>query len=173
MDNTNLESTPAQPARKTRKRKMTKAQRKAISDAATARWAARKAGAPVAPVKEAAPQIAPPSPAVLKLQEQVVGLVSLRSSARQRLTDAHALYLQAQSAFQAAEADVKGTEQDAQYLLGLIAQLENRTPAVTQAAPVLQMPQTMAGVSSEPSRPAATYAVGSADDLRREMRGMM
>ena len=64
----------------------------------------------------------PPSPAVLKLQEQIVELVAQRSTARQRLSGAHSAYLLAQSTFQAAEADVRAAEQDAQYLLGLVVQ---------------------------------------------------
>ena len=125
--------------------------------------------APIQPV--------PPSPAVLKLQEQVVQLVEQRTAARQRLTSAHAVYLEAQAQFQAAEAAVKATEQDAQYLLGLIAQLENRAPVATPA-PVLQMPGSMAGVTSEPAPPSGPqpkFAIGSADDLRREfpMHGMI
>ena len=125
------------------------------------------------------PAPVPPSPAVLKLQEQIVELVAQRSAARQRLSGAHSAYLLAQSTFQAAEADVRATEQDAQYLLGLVAQLENRTPLATIPAPpsVLQMPSAMTGVSSEPTsqqaQQSSTYAVGSANDLRREIRGMM
>ena len=72
-----------------------------------------------------------------------------------------------------AEADVKGTEQDAQYLLGLIAQLENRTPqAPAMNTPVIQMP-SMAGVSSEPAAPQQRFATADAGDLRRELRGNM
>ena len=71
-----------------------------------------------------------------------------------------------------AEAGVKAAEQDAQYLLGLIAQLENRTPPAV-AAPVLQMP-SMSGVSAEPTpQQGQKFATASADDLKREMRGMM
>lgn len=100
----------------------------------------------------------PPSPAVLKLQDQVVELVAQRGEARKRLSEAHSAYLLAQGAFQAAEANVKSTEQDAQYLLGLIAQLENRAPAAPSFGPTLmpQMPGTLQGVSSEPSVPAQT-----------------
>ena len=159
---------------------MSAAQKKAISEAATARWAARKASAPAASTQTSKPSTPhPPSPSVLKLQEQVVDLVSQRSEARRRLSEAHAAYLLAQSAFQAAEANVKATEQDAQYLLGLVAQLENRAPVAAPPAPVLQMPGAFTGITSEPAQapkpasPTGTYAIGSADDLRREMRGMM
>jgi hypothetical protein len=120
-----------------------------------------KKASPVAPIpapKDAAPTSAPvqpvaPSPAVLKLQDQVVELVAQRSAARQRLSEAHSAYLLAQSAFQSAEANVKGAEQDAQYLLGLIAQLENRQPVTTipASSPVIQMPNSLAGVTSEPA----------------------
>ena len=148
------------------------AQKKALSEAAKARWEAKK----TAPVVAAPPIAAqPPSPAVLKLQEQIVELVAQRSAARQRLSGAHSAYLLAQSTFQAAEADVRAAEQDAQYLLSLVAQLENRTPAAPASAPVLQMPSGVSsGITSEPaSQPQKSYAMGSADDLRRELRGMM
>jgi hypothetical protein len=175
MENLTVTSEPApKPTSKPRKRKMNAAKRKAMSEAAKLRWAAKKTGNTSVPVQAPQPS-APPPPAVLKLQEQVVGLVSQRSNARQRLSEAHSAYMLAQSALQAAEADVRGTEQDAQYLLGLIAQLENRIPNPAPA-PVLQMPNSMAGVSSEPApqpKPQANYAMGSADDLRRELRGMM
>lgn len=121
----------------------------------------------------------PPSPAVLKLQDQVVELVAQRGAARQRLSEAHGAYLVAQGAFQAAEANVKAAEQDAQYLLGLIAQLENRAPAApAYAAPVLQMPNSLQGVSSEPSAPAmANNLTGSVAMSplmsRRDVIGMM
>ena len=170
---------------------MSAEKRKALSDAAKMRWAAKNVEGPTvikgtstgtgAQVALVAPPPAPlpPSPAVLKLQEQIVELVAQRSAARQRLSGAHSAYLLAQSTFQAAEADVRATEQDAQYLLGLVAQLENRAPLATIPAPpsVLQMPSAMTGVSSEPTSQQAqqpsTYAVGSANDLRREIRGMM
>ena len=121
----------------------------------------------------ATPQPAPPSPAVLKLQDQVVELVALRSQARQRLSEAHSAYLIAQGTFQAAEAGVKAAEQDAQYLLGLIAQLENRAPAAgPMNTPVLQMPNSLAGVTSEPAAPQGNFAL-SPPINRREAMGMM
>lgn len=188
MENTTVTSEPSAPKTRKRKTKKRDAKRKALSQAATARRAAKKVegltvikgtstgtGALVAPP----PAPLPPSPAVLKLQEQIVELVAQRSAARQRLSGAHSAYLLAQSTFQAAEADVRAAEQDAQYLLGLVAQLENRTPLATIPAPpsVLQMPSAVTGVSSEPTsqqaQQSSTYAVGSANDLRREIRGMM
>ena len=103
-----------------------------------------------------------------------MGLVGQRHDARQRLTASHAEYLAAQSKFQAAQAELQGIEQEVEYRITLIAQLENRAPqiSVTQAAPVLQMP-SLTGVTSEPSKPQANYAIGSADDMRRDIRGMM
>ena len=112
--------------------------------------AATPAPIPVAPSE--------PSPAVLKLQEQVVELVG------QRLTEAHTAYLMAQSTFQAAQAELQGIEQEVQYRIGLIAQLENRQPM----APVLQMPSapSMAGVSVEPAPPQrGSQAYPNADDM--------
>ena len=195
MENTTVTSEPSAPKtrkRKTKKRTMSAEKRKALSDAAKMRWAAKNVEGPTvikgtstgtgAQVALVAPPPAPlpPSPAVLKLQEQIVELVAQRSAARQRLSGAHSAYLLAQSTFQAAEADVRATEQDAQYLLSLVAQLENRTPAAPASAPVLQMPSgVMSGITSEPAlqpqqaQPQKSYAMGSADDLRREMRGMM
>lgn len=199
METNTVTSEPSAPkVRKTKhkKRTMSAEQRKARSDAAKARWAAKNSGMnfngiPITedplqpagkPVEYRTPAPVPPSPAVLKLQEQVVELVAHRSAARQKLSEAHAAYLLAQGVFQAAEANVRATEQDAQYLLGLVAQLENRAPmAAPVTAPVLQMPSSLSGVTSEPATPPqlgtgqqqGRYAVGSADDLRREMRGMM
>ena len=179
MENTTVTSEPSAP--KTRKRKTKK--RKALSRAAkkvegltVIKGTSTGTGALVAPP----PAPLPPSPAVLKLQEQIVELVAQRSTARQRLSGAHSAYLLAQSTFQAAEADVRATEQDAQYLLSLVAQLENRIPVAPASAPVLQMPSgVMSGITSEPAsqpqqaQPQKSYAMGSADDLRRELRGMM
>lgn len=180
---------PAKATPKTKKRKMSAAARKIISDAAKARWAARKEVAPAPALVQAqpAPQPvvpAPPSPAVLALQEQVVQRVSQRDEVRQRLTEAHTAYLLAQSRFQAAEAELKGIEQEVNYRIGLIAQLENRPQMPSYApAPVLQMPNSLVGVTSEPAQPThrpltgeqqQKFAVGSADDMRREIqRGMM
>jgi hypothetical protein len=190
METTTVTSEPSatKPRKaKTKKRTMSAEKRKALSDAAKARWALKKdppmllGSEGVVVTIPATPSVPlPPSPAVLKLQEQVVELVGQRSEARRRLSEAHSAYLLAQSTFQAAEANVRATEQDAQYLLGLVAQLENRAPMAAPAnAPVLQMPNSMQGVTSEPAqapqqpRLQGTYAVGSADDLRREMGGMM
>ena len=90
-------------------------------------------------------QPAPPSPAVLALQHQVVELVALRTDARQKLAQAHTAYLLAQGTFQAAQAEIQGVEQEVSYRIGLIAQLENRAPTGN----VLQMPPagTIPGVS--------------------------
>lgn len=164
-----VEPTPAPKPKKSTRRTKKRAKKHAAPKQATP--VAAPSPKPVA-ASPAAPQ--PPSPAVLKLQEQVVELVAQRSAARQRLNEAHSAYLLAQSNFQAAEANVKSTEQDAQYLLGLIAQLENRTPTapVITNAPVLQMP-SMAGVSSEPAAPPQRFATADAGDLRRELRGNM
>lgn len=126
----------------------------------------------------------PPSPAVLKLQDQVVELVAQRGEARKRLSEAHSAYLLAQGAFQAAEANVKSTEQDAQYLLGLIAQLENRQPMMTgvtaniSGTNIVQMPGSLAGVTSEPASPMNVLQQGGNFALsppinRREAMGMM
>lgn len=165
---------PATVTQKTKKRKMSAAGRKAISDAAKARWAAKMAS-PVTP--ELAP-IAPmsPSPAVLQLQAQVVDMVSQRQQARSFLNESHNAYLAAQAKFQAAENELKGIEAEVQYRIGLIAQLENRQPTNVMPFPVAQFGTQ--GVSSEPApqQPAQrpqTYATGSADDLRREFKGMM
>lgn len=100
----------------------------------------------------ATPIAAEPSPAVLKLQEQIVDLVGQRTTGRQRLTESHSAYLLAQSTFQAAQAELQGIEQEVNYRVDLIARLENRAPM----SPVLQMP-SMAGVSSSPA-PQQGYA---------------
>ncbi len=214
MNNLEISSEPAtapkKSTKKTAKRKMSAAQRKALSDAAKARIAAKKAsevdrveyyrdnrdgtyslikggvdvgqGLPAAPAPPPAPLT--PSPAVLSLQDQVVQLVSQRHQARTFLNEAHNAYLAAQAKFQAAENELKGIEAEVQYRISLIAQLENR-PAQVNYSPSpapLQFPPSgsMAGVSSEPSQPAQpaqrsqqTYAVGDANDIRKELRGMM
>jgi len=117
----------------------------------------------------------PPSPAVLKLQDQVVELVAQRGIARHRLSEAHSAYLLAQGAFQAAEANVKAAEQDAQYLLGLIAQLENRTPAAPTYAPgPVLMPNSLANVTSEPAQPAQPGNMALSPLMtRRDIAAMM
>lgn len=201
MTDISITSEPAQPpakstARKPKKRKMNAAQRKALSAAAKDRWAQKKnnsraLGAALGDVANAAAKLASaepspvaplaPSPAVLALQSQVVELVSQRHQARTMLNECHNAYLLAQSRFQAAESELKGIEAEVQYRISLIAQLENRPSQMAMtSAPVLQMPTSMTGVSSEPSAPTQQrqpsqqqYATGSADDLRREMRGMM
>jgi hypothetical protein len=175
---------------KAAKRKMSAAARKAVSDAAKARWEAKRAEAEAkAAIIAADPPIivpaapAPPSPAVLKLQEQVVELVSQRQQARAILNEAHNAYVAAQAKFQAAENELKGIEQEVNYRINLIAQLENRpqvTPVYTTSSAVIQMPGSFSSVTSEPAQPPQpvrrtqeAYAVGSADDLRRDIRNMM
>ena len=161
---------PESPATKaTKKRTMSPDRRKALSDAAKARWATKHAPAPAAA----------PSPAVLQLQAQVVELVAQRQQARALLNEAHNAYLAAQARFQAAEGELKGIEQEVQYRISLIGQLENRTPTISNGmmatTPVLQMP-SFSGVSSEPTPQARqqAYAEASADDLRNQvMRGSM
>src|SRR6185312_1746492 len=190
MDTNVITSEPPATATKAKKRKMSAAGRKAIAEAAKARWAAKKSTvsseshsdpASAAPVPTVP---APPSPAVLKLQEQVVELVSQRHQARSFLNEAHNAYLAAQSRFQAAESELKGIEQEVQYRIGLIAQLENRpsaNPLYPTPTSVLQMPAANGSITSEPAQQQQiarklnqeTFAVGSADDLRREVRGMM
>lgn len=197
MDTTVITSEPPATATKTKKRKMSAAGRKAIAEAAKARWAAKKAAnsAGTAGNVAAIPaptQPVPPSPAVLKLQEQVVELVTARHQARSLLNQAHNAYLAAQSRFQAAEGELKGIEQEVQYRIGLIAQLENRqnitAPSFTDnvvnnphfgGGAVFQMPAA-GSITSEPARQPqpvkvndTPFAVSSADDLRREVRGMM
>jgi hypothetical protein len=194
---------PANTTSKTKKRKMSAAGKKALSDKLKARWAERKALPEVAngidelralhaiaagqalpaPVVPAAP--VPPSPAVLALQSQVVELVSQRNDSRSRLTESHAAYLLAQSKFQAAEGELKGIEQEVQYRIGLIAQLENRpaamaNPLYATPAPLMQIPQSLGSISSEPAqapqpqnRTNEQFAVGFADELRRGIGGMM
>ena len=190
MDTIEVTSEPATtPSKKkpSKKRKMSAEGRKAISEAAKARWAAKQA-APVesapSPAQPVVPNVpAAPSPAVLQLQDQVVSLVSQRHQARTFLNETHNAYLAAQAKFQSAENELKGIEAEVQYRIGLIAQLENRPAQVSYSpppAPVLQMPASLAGVSSEPAQPQTqirgpqqNYAIGDANDLRKELRGMM
>ena len=210
MENTVITSESPATTTKTKKRKMSAASKKALSDAAKARWAARKSGLPANvdridyfrknpdgtytqlkgsvdtnPVPVVAPPAPlPPSPSVLALQEQVVQRVAQRDEVRQRLTEAHTAYLLAQSRFQAAEAELKGIEQEVQYRIGLIAQLENRPAQVNVGyaapAPVLQMPANIGNITSEPAQAPQqarnqneSFAVALADDMRRDVRGMM
>lgn len=184
MENNVITSDPPATTPKSKKSKMSAAGRKAVSEAAKARWAARKAETPLPPVLNVPPVPLPPSPAVLQLQAQVVDMVSQRGEARSRLTEAHAAYLLAQSKFQAAEGELKGIEQEVQYRIGLISQLENRQPSISngmiQMTPMPQMPPSMGSITSEPAQVAQqmnrsqeSFAVGSADDLRRDIRGMM
>ena len=176
---------PAKSNTTAKKHKMSAAGRKAVSEAAKARWAARKSETVLPPVLNVPPAPLPPSPAVLQLQAQVVDMVSQRGEARSRLTEAHTAYLLAQSKFQAAEGELKGIESEVSYRIGLIAQLENRPAQVANAgyaspSPVMQMPASLGSITSEPAQVAQqmnrsqeSFAVGSADDLRRDIRGMM
>jgi hypothetical protein len=191
MENTIITSEPPATTTKTKKRKMSAVDRKALSEKLKARWAERKsAPQQVAPViaPPVPPAPLPPSPSVLALQEQVVQRVAQRDEVRQRLTEAHTAYLLAQSKFQAAEAELKGIETEVQYRIGLIAQLENRPAQVnvgySAPSPILQMPAMpsggFGGITSEPAqapqqaqRSKEAFAVASADDLRRDVRGMM
>ncbi len=185
MENNVITSDPPATTPKSKKSKMSAAGRKAVSEAAKARWAARKAETPLPPVLNVPPAPLPPSPAVLQLQAQVVDMVSQRGEARSRLSEAHTAYLLAQSKFQAAEAELKGIESEVSYRIGLIAQLENRPAQVANAgyaspSPVLQMPASLGSITSEPAQVAQqmnrsqeSFAVGSADDLRRDIRGNM
>ncbi|MGA7835531.1 MAG: hypothetical protein WCA31_10040, partial [Acidimicrobiales bacterium] len=139
--------------RKAKKRKMSAAGRKALADAAKARWAAKKAASAPVVTSAPAPQLAPiapapPSPAVLKLQEQVIELVSQRHQARTMLNESHNAYLLAQSKFQAAENELKGIEAEVQYCISLIAQLENRPAQVNYSPAPFQLPpsSSMTGV---------------------------
>jgi hypothetical protein len=170
------QSNPKPKRRRTKKRTMSAEKRKALSEATKARWAVKKGMTPYTvqgyiapnPAQAIAPQPPiplPPSPAVLSLQSQVVELVNQRSAARQRLTAAHAEYLMAQSKFQAAQGELQGIEQEVQYRIGLIAQMENRQPM----APVLQMPSpvSIAGVSSEPTMQQPQAYPGANDMVNR------
>ena len=110
-------------------------------------------------------------------------LVSQRHQSRTFLNEAHNAYLAAQAKFQAAENELKGIEQEVQYRIGLIAQLENRQP--TNVMPFPSSPQVPTafgtqGVTAEAApmpqqapRQQQQYATAGADDLRRELRGMM
>ena len=133
---------------------------------------------PVEAVAAAPAQPVPPSPAVLKLQEQVVELVSQRHQARAFLNESHNAYLLAQAKFQAAETELRSIEQEVQYRIGLIAQLENRQPA--NVIPFNAQPAMTGVVTSEPAlqqgqqnQAQRKFAEGSADELRREMRSSM
>jgi hypothetical protein len=112
---------------------------------------------------------------VLKLQDKVVELFEQRGEARKRLSALHTAYLTAQSAFQAGEADVKAAEQDAQYILGLIAQLENRAPVTGPTnISVMPMPNSLAGVTSEPTGQAQGGGIAMAPLMtRRDIAAMM
>ena len=185
MENNVITSDPPAKSNTTaKKHKMSAAGRKAVSEAAKARWAARKSETVLPPVLNVPTAPLPPSPAVLQLQAQVVDMVSQRGEARSRLTEAHAAYLLAQSKFQAAEGELKGIEQEVQYRIGLISQLENRQPSISngmiQMTPTPQMPPSLGSITSEPAQVAQqmnrsqeSFAVGSADDLRRDIRGWM
>jgi hypothetical protein len=104
-----------------------------------------------------APPISPagPSPAVLELQSDIVVLVRQRSELRARASAAQAKLFQAQAEAQAAQGDLSGLDQEVQYRMGLIAQLENRAPQ----SPVLNFPQPgaltytgdLSSFSSEPA----------------------
>jgi hypothetical protein len=204
MSDLNITSEPANPPAKstpTRKRRKRRTASQIARDKKKADQVRDALAKPVSPsqnvpetpvkdtlsqVKEKAPEPIGPSPAVLSLQAQVVELVNQRSNSRQRLTQAHTAYLMAQGAFQAMQSELQGIEQEVQYQLGVIAQLENRAPSNVvsispsyENAPTGGLGGSLQGVSSEPSatvqRPGSNlqYATGSADDLRREMRGMM
>ncbi|MGC9293494.1 MAG: hypothetical protein ACP5EP_12380 [Acidobacteriaceae bacterium] len=109
------------------------------------------------PVTAVAAPLAAPSAAIIQLQSQVVELVNERTNCRQRLTQTHLNYLRAQGEFQAVQSELQGIEQEVQYRIGLIAQLENRVAP----APAPTMPMTfenpMTGISSVPTQTSRPY----------------
>jgi hypothetical protein len=103
-----------------------------------------------------------PSPAVIKLQEQVVDLVGQRTASRKLLLDVHAELFAVQARFQAAEAQTNGYGQEIQERMNLIAQLENRAPVAGPTnISVMPMPNSLVGVTSEPAGAPAQQGTGN------------
>lgn len=108
---------------------------------------------PVAPVG--------PSPAVLELQSDIVGLVRERSAYRKRVIAIQTALFAAQAEFQATQAALAQYEQEINERMNLIGQLENRSssiqmrPPETDYAGTIPFPMgNLSGISSEPSRPS-------------------
>jgi hypothetical protein len=104
-----------------------------------------------------------------------VSLVEQRTAARERLTTQHAVYLRAQAEFQAAESAMKDVEGDIQYRIGLIAQLENRVPTLSNGGIQIVPQPTMGVVSSEPAPQPnqPKFASVDATEFRRQFTGAM
>lgn len=99
----------------------------------------------------------PTSPAVLQLQASIVDIIAARSEARNLVTAAQQELYFAQAKVQGATGQLQALEQEVQYRMGVIAQLENRTqqnPYQPMPAGLYEFPQpgaALAGISSEPT----------------------
>ena len=87
------------------------------------------------PAVEPVAVVQPTSPAVLALQDQIVSLVKERDAGRAAVSSAQMRVSVAQGKMHSAQAVLQGTtsnltrlEQEVQYRIGLIAQIEGRAP---------------------------------------------
>ena len=82
-----------------------------------------------------------PSPAVLALQGSIVEMVNDRAGLRRIVAVAQAELYNAQAKVQAATGELQALEQEVQYRMGLIAQMENRQPPMNVGNIVSFSPQ--------------------------------
>lgn len=123
-----------------------------------------------------APVLPPPiSPAVISLQEDIVAFTRERGDVRRKLVVAQNRLASAQADFQSVQAELNLLDQEVQYRLQIIAQMENRTPAYPPTAPSgsleavapLSPPVTsLTGIASVPSpRGAVANSRWGDDDM--------
>jgi hypothetical protein len=118
----------------------------------------RKKTAPVAAVPTEAPapvQPAPIPPAVLELQADVVTLVRSRIDTHRKVAQAQGVVAQAQANLQAAQAELAALDQEVQYRMSVIDQLQGKT--VHMAPSVLQFPGAVGSIPTTPSQLQPQY----------------
>jgi hypothetical protein len=124
-----------------------------------------------------------PNPAVIKLQDSILGLVEQRGQLQENLALANGQLRQAQACAESARERLQGVEQEVQYRLGLIAQMRGDPPTLATVlrhtypgmeSPVsesMSFPYTgSGGIGSIP--PARPVNPGVSGDIRRETAEM-
>ena len=118
---------------------------------------AKIAAAPVPP-----PPVAP-DPAVIALKGKIVEMVDQRDEAQKTVLIKQAVLATAQAELQFATQQVNRIEQDIQYRIGLIRQLNGEAPTTQMS--IVPAVFNMAGISSEPTTRNQTANTGfSAED---------
>jgi hypothetical protein len=129
------------------------------------------------PEAVAMPVPLPEPPAVLALQDDIVGLVRQRSAIQMRLAELTAKSIRAQAEAQAAQSELSSVDGEVQYRLGIIRQMRGEAPPLqygggTAAAYALDIRGDMfnhglAGISSEPAPVRIAAPAESEDGVNR------